>query len=113
MESKVKNAEKKIGLVTVVGDLHGNTPPLLLKKIDALIAQGMVNIILDFSEIEFISSSGIGVIAMSSKNISKRGGKILVVCNQKMVLSLFDITNLNKIITVYKTMRQLESDIFK
>ncbi|MGK5094888.1 STAS domain-containing protein [Deltaproteobacteria bacterium TL4] len=104
METKVVDAEKKIGSVTVFGDLDGSTSPTLLKEIEGLIEQGMINIILDFSGIEFISSSGIGVIAVSSKDISQRSGKLIVVCNNKKVLSLFDITNLSKVITIHKTM---------
>jgi len=104
METKVVDAEKKIGSVTVFGDLDGSTSPTLLKEIEGLIEQGMINVILDFSGIEFISSSGIGVIAVSSKDISQRNGKLIVVCNNKKVLSLFDITNLSKVITINKTM---------
>lgn len=104
METKIIDADKKIGSVTVFGDLDGSTSPTLLKEIESLIEQGMVNVILDFSGIEFISSSGIGVIAVSSKDISQRSGKLIVVCNNKKVLSLFDITNLSKVITIHKAM---------
>lgn len=106
METKIIDADKKIGSVTVFGDLDGSTSPTLLKEIEGLIEQGMINIILDFSAIEFISSSGIGVIAVSSKDISQRNGKLIVVCNNKKVLSLFDITNLSKVITIHKTQEE-------
>ncbi|MBF0286187.1 MAG: STAS domain-containing protein [SAR324 cluster bacterium] len=104
METKVIDAEKKLGSISVFGDLDGSTSPTLLKEIEEMIGQGTTNIILDFTEIEFISSSGIGVIAVSSKDISQRQGKLIVVCSNKKVLSLFDITNLSKVITVFKTM---------
>lgn len=104
METKIIDEGKKLGTISVFGDLDGSTSPTLLKEIEGLIEQDMTNIILDFTEIEFISSSGIGVIAVSSKDISQKEGKLIVVCNNKKVLSLFDITNLSKVITVYKTM---------
>ena len=49
METKVIDADKKIGSVTVFGDLDGSTSPTLLKEIEGLIEQGMINIILDFT----------------------------------------------------------------
>lgn len=102
METKILDADKKLGCIAVSGDLDGSVSPSLLKEIENLIEQGIVNVILDFSGIEFISSSGIGVIAVSSKDISQRNGRLTVVCNNKKVLSLFDITNLSKVITIYK-----------
>lgn len=104
MKTQIIDAEKHLGSISVFGDLDGSTSPTLLKEIDGLIEQGTLNVILDFSEIEFISSSGIGVIAVSSKDISQKEGKLIVVCDNKKVLSLFDITNLSKVITIYKTM---------
>ena len=88
------------------GDLDGSTSPTLLKEIENLIEQGNTSIILDFTEIEFISSSGIGIIAVSSKDLSQRNGKLSVVCNNKKVLSLFDVTSLDKVVMVFKTLEE-------
>ena len=103
MESKVIDRERKIGSVQVFGDLDGSTSPTLLREIEGLLEGGMINIIINLEGIEFISSSGIGVIAISSKDLSRRNGKIIVICNNKKVISLFNITNLSKVITVAKT----------
>ncbi len=104
METKIVDAEKKMSAISVSGDLDGSAAPKLLKEIEDLIEQGTKAVILDFTEIEFISSSGIGVIAVSSKDLSQRHGDLRVVCDNKKVLSLFDLTNLSKVVTVYKTL---------
>ena len=106
MKTKIIDAEKKLGSVSVFGDLDGSTSPTLLKEIAGLIEQGTTNIILDFTQIEFISSSGIGAIALSSKDLSQSDGKLSVVCDNRKVLSLFDITNLSKVVTVYQTLEE-------
>ena len=106
METKILDAEKKLGAVSVLGDLDGSTAPTLIKEIEGLIEQGTTHVILDFTKIEFISSSGIGAIAVSSKDLSQHEGHLSVVCDNKKFLSLFDITNLSKVVTVYRTLEE-------
>jgi len=104
MKTQIIDAKQHLSSISIFGDLDGNTSPKLLKEIESLIEQGTLNIILDLTQIEFISSSGIGVIAVSSKELSQKNGKIMIVCDNGKVLSLFDITNLSKVITIYKTL---------
>lgn len=108
MEARITNAAKKMGAVTVYGDLDGPTSPTLLREIDGLLERGMINIIIDISGVEWISSSGIGVIAVTKKDLSERNGKLILVCNNKKVISLMDITNLSKEVIMVKTIEEAE-----
>ena len=49
---------------------------------------------IDLNNVQFIDSSGLGVIARCAKNVSSTGEKLTVQCNQPQVCRLFDLSNL-------------------
>ena len=57
------------------------------------------NIIFDFSDVEFMDSSGIGMIIGRYKNTEKRGGRLVLAGMNDEMGRLFQISGLAKIIT--------------
>jgi anti-sigma B factor antagonist len=95
--------DRKIGNVLVVKPLE--------KRIDAFsatafkgkmidwITGGSNRIVLDLSEVDFIDSSGLGVIVSSLKAVGKQGG--LILCGiRETVLSLFRLTRMDRVFQI-------------
>jgi anti-sigma B factor antagonist len=62
------------------------------------------NIIIDLRELELMDSSGLGMLLNCYRDIKSGGGDMLVVANNPLVLSLFNLVHFNKITEVHKTM---------
>lgn len=69
------------------------------------------NIIFDFKNIKFMDSSGIGVIIGRYKKISNEGGKVSVVNVNARVKKIFDLSGMNKIISIYGTKEEAISSL--
>lgn len=64
------------------------------------IENGHHHLVLDFSEVAFVSSAGIRVILMSYKQLAKIKGSLKIVSPQREVLSLLEMSGLGKIVTI-------------
>ncbi|HSQ90522.1 anti-sigma F factor antagonist [Romboutsia sp.] len=76
-----------------------------------LISKPVKNIIFDFKNINFMDSSGIGVIIGRYKKISNEGGKVSVVNVNARVKKIFDLSGMNKIIGIYDTYEEVVSSL--
>jgi len=98
MEIKIEN----IGTTLVVkpsGELDHHTAANLKEVLDREIdTHNIVNMILDFDKVTFMDSSGIGVIVGRYKQISARGGKVMVIRVNPQVDKIFEISGLKKIL---------------
>ena len=109
METKLLDAEKKIFLISTSKDLDATHTSLLLKELKTVLAQDALKIIIDLRKIDFVSSSGIGVLASTGKNLAQTSGKLTVVCENEKILSLLKITNLDCLISSYASIEEAQA----
>ncbi|WP_024620850.1 anti-sigma F factor antagonist [Metaclostridioides mangenotii] len=82
------------------------------EELDSLLNANQVrNIVFDFEKINFMDSSGIGVIIGRYKKISNEGGKVSVININDRVKKIFDLSGLNKIISIYETYEEAVSSL--
>ncbi len=104
MGLKTAVVEKEIGIL----DLHGNLVGMDETKafhqaVKELLDQHYQKLVLDFKDVRFINSTGLGEL-ISAHTSSVRRGCRLVLCNlNNSVSSLLVITGLEKILEVKKT----------
>ena len=70
-------------------------------QINKLIESGEKNFILNFSECDFIDSTGLGVIVAAYKKCVERGGSIKLKELKEQVRKLFKLTRLDKVFEIY------------
>jgi anti-sigma B factor antagonist len=104
MAARESVAEKEIGVL----DLHGNLVGIeetraFQQAVKELLEQRYCKIILDFKDVRFVNSTGLGEL-ISAHTSSVRRGCRLVLCNlNNSVSSLLVITGLDRILDVKKT----------
>ncbi|MGL4911161.1 MAG: anti-sigma F factor antagonist [Romboutsia sp.] len=82
------------------------------EEIDSVLLHKQVkNIIFDFKNINFMDSSGIGVIIGRYKKISTEHGKVSVIHTTPRVKKIFDLSGMNKIIGIYDTYEEAISSL--
>ena len=111
MEASLKIIGQAL-IISPIGDLDHHSVTALRERIDKEAAKESVrHIIFDFSKVEFMDSSGIGLIIGRYKLISADGG-ITAVCGMKDSLRrIFDISGLKKIMEAYDSLDEALSQI--
>lgn len=98
------------------GDLDHHCTSTVRRELDKVLKRsGVKNLVLDFSELEFMDSSGIGVIIGRYKIVSAIGGKAAIVTAKPSVNRIITASGLKKIMGVYKSvsaaLKSLEEEV--
>lgn len=91
-------------VIYISNDLDHHTVTLLRDYSDRLIEAGNIrHIVFDFTDVDFMDSSGIGLIMGRYKKVMFLGGKAAVSYVGEMVNRIFGLSGLYKIIEKYDT----------
>lgn len=89
-------------IIKITGEIDHHTSEMIRDKIDKEFKRNNAkNIIFDFSEINFMDSSGIGVIMGRYKSADQLGGKIAIAGANPSLNRIFNISGLYKIVNLY------------
>lgn len=90
-------------LLVVQGEIDMATAPKLRQQIIALVGQGSTKIIIDLEGVEFIDSTGLGVLVGAVKRVRTLDGALRVVCQRANLVELFELTKLTNVFSVFDT----------
>jgi anti-sigma B factor antagonist len=90
-------------VVSVAGEIDVYTAPRLREEITELVAAGTYDLVIDMSEVEFLDSTGLGVLVGGLKKVRAHEGSLQLVCNQDRLLKIFRITGLAKVFVIHDT----------
>lgn len=96
-------------IVKISGEIDHHSSEIIREKLDREYKkQNAKNIIFDFSDIQFMDSSGIGVIMGRYKSTRERGGKIGVYNVNSQIERVFKLSGLykNKIVNPYHNLEE-------
>ena len=85
-------------IVKVVGRLDTTTAPELEASLKESF-EGLEKLVLDFSELDYLSSAGLRVILKAQKLMNAQGNMKVINVND-MVMEVFDITGFADILTI-------------
>ncbi|MEJ7793981.1 MAG: anti-sigma factor antagonist [Nocardioides sp.] len=88
-------------IVAVGGEIDVYTAPKLRDKITELVAGGAYDLVVDMQEVEFLDSTGLGVLVGGLKKVRAHSGSLQLVCNQDRLLKIFRITGLAKVFVIH------------
>lgn len=92
-------------IIKIMEDMDHHSAQYLRQKIDCEIVKATVkNIIFDFSNVNFMDSSGIGVVVGRYKNIQKLNGRAAIVNANTKIMQIFEMSGVLKIIPAYSDM---------
>lgn len=91
-------------VVKMIGEIDHHYAEFIRDKIDReYIKQSCYNIILNFEEVNFMDSSGIGMIIGRYKLVNEKNGKVCAFGLKDNAKRIFDMSGLNKLIGCYQT----------
>jgi len=90
-------------VVSVGGEIDVYTAPKLRDKITELVGEGRFHLVVDMEGVEFLDSTGLGVLVGGLKKVRANNGSLQLVCNQERLLKIFRITGLAKVFVIHRS----------
>jgi anti-anti-sigma factor len=85
---------RDIVVVKPTGSVNSSTVPQLDASFNRLMQNGQTTIVVDLSETEFISSSGVGLLLATVSLLRDKGGDMLLMKLPKLVDDIFEVLNI-------------------
>jgi anti-sigma B factor antagonist len=91
-------------VLTLRGEIDVYTAPRLRQAIIDLVEGGARHIVVDMGAVDFLDSTGLGVLVGGLKRVKVRDGELSIVTSQDKILKIFDITGLNKVFSIHDSL---------
>jgi anti-sigma B factor antagonist len=88
-------------VLEVGGEIDVYTAPSLREKVISLVDTGTTMLIVDLSHVEFLDSTGLGVLVGALRRMRGIHGSFSIVCDQERLLKIFRITALDSVLTIH------------
>jgi stage II sporulation protein AA (anti-sigma F factor antagonist) len=103
---------RKALIVRLKGELDHHTADVVKTRMEEAIAKrDAAHVILSLKDLSFMDSSGLGVILGRYKQITAKGGKMVVCEVSPAVYRLFELSGLFKIISIQENEKQAISSL--
>lgn len=91
-------------IVEVGGEVDVATAPRLREQLISLVGDGRYRIVVSLEAVDFIDSTGLGVLISGLKRVRTHGGEFAVVCDEPRIMKVFEITGLDTVFNVVPTL---------
>ena len=88
-------------IIEVGGEIDVYTAPRLRDKITELVSAGSYDLVIDMEKVDFLDSTGLGVLVGGLKKVRAHNGSMRLICNQERLLKIFRITGLAKVFAIH------------
>lgn len=92
-------------VVEVGGEIDVYTAPRLREKMVELVNAGHYHIVVDMEAVDFLDSTGLGVLVGGLKRVRSHDGSLRIVCTQERLLKIFRITGLTKVFPIHDSVQ--------
>jgi len=92
-----------IEIVDVEGEIDVYTAPRLRELLIDLVNNQHYHLIVNMEKVEFLDSTGLGVLVGGLKRVRAHDGSLDLVCTQERILKIFRITGLTKVFGIHDT----------
>jgi len=96
-------------VVVVGGEIDVYTAPKLREQLVDLVNAGRYNLVIDMEGVDFLDSTGLGVLVGGLKRVRAHDGSLRLVCTQERILKIFRITGLTKVFPLHDTVDEAVS----
>lgn len=104
---KVKAVQQgSVTVITLQGNLMGGPDATSLNsQINDLLAAQKKNIVLDLNGVEFMNSSGLGMLIGGASTLKNAGGRLVLARASEKILSLIKVTKLSSVFDHYTSVK--------
>lgn len=94
-------------IVTVTGDIDQHNAASVREQIDLRIShENVKRLIFDFSKLDFMDSSGIGIIIGRYKLMTALGGSVSIIVSKPTVRKLLELSGIKRIVRICNSLSE-------
>src|SRR5438094_7356480 len=90
-------------VISLAGEVDLYTAPEFKAQLLDVIGKGGKQVIVDFTDTTFIDSTTLGVLVGGVKRLRTSDGELSLVCSDRNITKIFEITGLDRVFTIYPT----------
>ncbi len=83
------------------GEIDAATAPPLQAALEEALGEGQRWFLIDLLETEFVDSVTVGLLLGSAKQAYEQGGMLAVVCQERIVMKVFEISGTKELLNVH------------
>jgi anti-anti-sigma factor len=91
----------QMSIVSIAGSIDASTADHITSFVDERISSGEKHLVIDLSEVEFMSSAGLRIILGALKEIRKQEGNLYLAGPQAGVERVLKMSGFSKIVKIY------------
>jgi anti-sigma B factor antagonist len=95
-----------IEVVDVGGEIDIYTAPRLRELLIDLVSKNSYQLVVNMDKVEFLDSTGLGVLVGGLKRVRAHDGSLDLVCTRERILKIFRITGPMKVFDIHETVDQ-------
>lgn len=93
--------ENGVTILEVEGSLGADETQSLEEKVVSLLESGETCLLFDFSELDYINSSGLRVLVLAYQRLKKASGKVAICGVRDYIQEVFEVSGYDKIFSIY------------
>jgi len=98
------SAHGNTSVISLRGEIDVYTAPRLRQALIDLVSGGATDIVVDMDKVDFLDSTGLGVLVGGLKRVKSNDGDLRLVVTQDRIMKIFDITGLSKVFPMYDSL---------
>ena len=98
-------------VIELGGEVDLYTAPEFKERMVQVIEQGKKQVVVDLSKATFIDSTTLGVLVGGVKRLRTNDGQLSLVCSDRNITKIFEITGLDRVFTIYPSREEAVSTI--
>ena len=98
-------------LVTLNGRLDSATSTSFETQLTGLVAAGQRTVVLDCTELSYLSSAGLRALLVAAKKMKAAEGRLVVAALKDEVREVFELSGFNTVFPIYESVAEAEASL--
>ena len=99
----VRSGGKGIAILDIAGEVNAFAESALMDAYNQAVSSGAKTLILNFEHMEYMNSSGIGLLVTLLIRVQRQGQRLVAFGLTEHYRQIFELTRLNEAITLYES----------
>ncbi len=100
-----------VKVVQPSGILDGTKAGQFRQEISTLVESGVDVVLIDFQDVTFMDSSGLGALVLALKTIRAAGSKLYICSVNEQIKMLFELTSMDRVFDIFSNREEFENSV--
>ncbi|MEH2404532.1 STAS domain-containing protein [Nostoc sp.] len=92
---------EQVKVIKLTGNLNATTSQDFRQNINNILESGAKIVLVDFKDVTFMDSSGLGALVLAFKTLRAADSKLVICSISEQVRILFELTNMDKVFEIF------------